>query len=225
MHQPFADRREAGAELALKLLHLAKRDDVVVLALPCGGVPVAFEVAEALGVPLEIFLVRQLGLPGHPALAMGAIASGGVRVLNEDVIRSYAVPDRVIEAVARQEERELERRELAYRRRREIISLRDKVAVLIDDGLATGSTMRAAVEAVRQHRPSRVVVAVPVGAQSTCDEFADVTDETICARTPEPFSAAGFWYQHFSQTSDDEVRYLLEKHERALGHAASYPLQ
>lgn len=215
MDQPFADRREAGIELATRLRHFANRDDVVVLALPRGGVPVAFEVAEALDAPLDLFLVRKLGMPGYPELAMGAIASGGVRVLNDNVVRWYGVPDRAIEAVARDEQRELERREQEYRRGRPMADLGKKIAILIDDGLATGSTMRAAVQAVRQHNPSRVVVAVPVGAPSTCAEFADVTDETICARMPEPFSAVGLWYRDFSQTTDEEVHQLLDEHARS----------
>jgi putative phosphoribosyl transferase len=215
MDQPFADRREAGLELASKLRHLANRDDVVVLALPRGGVPVAFEVAEALDAPMDIFLVRKLGMPGDTELAMGAIASGGVRVLNEDVVHGYGISDRAIEAVAREEQRELERRERAYRQGLPMADLRNRVVILVDDGLATGSTMRAAVESVRQHGPARVVVAVPVGAPSTCEEFADVTDETVCARTPEAFSAVGQWYRDFSQTSDAEVHQLLDKHEKS----------
>jgi putative phosphoribosyl transferase len=185
---------------------------VVVLALPRGGVPVAFEVAEALDAPLDIFLVRKLGLPGHPELAMGAIASGGVRVLNEDVVRWYGIPDRAIEAVAREEQAELERREREYRQGRPLIDLHGRTVILIDDGLATGSTMKAAVQAVRQHAPAHVVVAVPVGALASCEEFAGITDETVCARSPDPFSAVGQWYHDFSQTTDEEVRRLLEEH-------------
>ena len=215
MMRAFADRREAGAELATSLSHYARRNDVVVLALPRGGVPVAYEVAERLGAPLDIFLVRKLGMPGYPELGMGAIASGGVRVLNADVVRWYGVSEAQIEQVAREEQRELERREREYRQGRPLTDLRDRVVILIDDGLATGSTMRAAVEAVRQHKPSRIVVAVPVGAPSTCEEFADITDETVCARTPEPFSAVGLWYRNFSQTTDEEVRELLDKHAGA----------
>jgi predicted phosphoribosyltransferase len=214
MERPFTNRREAGIELASKLRQYAGRNDVVVLALPRGGVPVAFEVAEALDVPLDIFLVRKLGLPGHPELAMGAIASGGVRVLNEDVVRWYGVPDRAIEAVARQELTELERREREYRQGRPMIDLRGKTVILVDDGLATGSTMKAAVEAVRRLGPAHVIVAVPVGAPSTCEELTDITDETVCARTPEPFSAVGQWYYDFSQTTDEEVRQLLEEHAK-----------
>ena len=217
MNQAFADRREAGIELASKLRHVANRSDVVVLALPRGGVPVAYEVAEALNAPLDIFLVRKLGLPEYPELAMGAIASGGVRVLNPEVVRFYGVSSSAIESVARDEGRELERREREYRRGRPMADLKDKTVILVDDGLATGSTMRAAVEAVRQHKPARVIVAVPVGAPSTCAEFADITDETVCARTPQQFSAVGMWYRDFSQTTDEEVRALLQAHDRSSG--------
>jgi predicted phosphoribosyltransferase len=211
MTGPFANRREAGVELAAKLRQYAGRDDVIVLALPRGGVPVASEVAEALDAPLDVFLVRKLGLPTHPELAMGAIASGGVRVLNDDVVRWYSVPDSVIDTVTRAEQSELERREREYRHGRPLTDLRGRTVILVDDGLATGSTMRAAVEAARHHSPARVVVAVPVGAPSTCEEFADITEETVCARMPQPFSAVGQWYRDFSQTTDEEVRELLEK--------------
>lgn len=210
--QPFADRREAGRELASKLQKYARGDDTVVLALPRGGVPVAYEIAEALDAPLDIFVVRKLGMPGHPEYAMGAIASGGIRVVSDDVIRWHGISPAAIEAVAREELAELERREREYRRGRPMTDLRGRTVILVDDGLATGSTMRAAVQAVRAHAPARVVVAVPVGAPSTCEEFGDITDETVCARTPEPFSAVGLWYRDFSQTSDDEVRALLESH-------------
>lgn len=215
MTRPFADRREAGKELAAALRQYAGRPEVVVLALPRGGVPVAYEVAEALGAPLDIFLVRKLGLPGYPELAMGAIASGGVRVLNPDVVAWYQIPETSIDVVARAEQRELERRELEYRRGRPMTMLRDRTVILVDDGLATGSSMRAAVRAVREHHPKRVTVAVPVGAPSTCEQFADLTDETVCARTPEPFHAVGQWYRDFSQTTDEEVRELLEAHARS----------
>jgi putative phosphoribosyl transferase len=214
--RPFSDRREAGRELASKLQVYAGRDDVVVLALPRGGVPVAYEIAEALDAPLDIFVVRKLGLPGHPEYAMGAIASGGVRVISDDVIRWYGISPAAIEAVAREELAELERREREYRRGRPLPDLRGRTVILVDDGLATGSTMRAAVQAVRAYDPARVVVAVPVGAPATCQEFNDITDETICARTPEPFSAVGLWYRDFSQTSDDEVRTLLEAHAQQM---------
>jgi putative phosphoribosyl transferase len=208
----FSNRREAGRELASKLVRYAGRTDVVVLALPRGGVPVAFEVAEALDAPLDIFVVRKLGMPGQPEYAIGAIASGGVRVISEEVVRAYAIPQPMIDAIVRAEQAELERRERVYREGAALIDLRNRTVILVDDGLATGSTMRAAVRAVRKHGPSRVVVAVPVGAPSTCDEFADVADETICARTPEPFSGVGRWYHDFSQTTDEEVRALLEQH-------------
>jgi putative phosphoribosyl transferase len=214
--RPFADRREAGKELAAKLVAYRGRQDVVVLALPRGGVPVAFEVAEALDAPLDIFVVRKLGMPGHPEFAMGAIASGGVRVLSEDAIRWYAIPDSQIEAVARVELAELQRREQEYRQGRALIDLHGRTVILVDDGLATGASMRAAVQAVRAHKPARVVVAVPVGAPSTCEEFADITDETVCARTPEPFSAVGLWYRDFSQTTDEEVLALLQEHAQRI---------
>ena len=209
--QPFMDRREAGRVLASRLQAYADRGDVVVLALPRGGVPVAYEVATALGAPLDVFLVRKLGTPGHRELAMGAIASGGVRVLNDDVVRWYGIPEKAIESVAREEAEELERRERAYRRDRPAPDLANRVVILVDDGLATGSTMRAAAQAVRLPGPSRVVVAVPVGARQTCSEIAAVADEVVCARMPEPFSAVGQWYLDFDQTEDDEVRELLQK--------------
>lgn len=211
----FADRHDAGRALAAALRSYAGRGDVVVLALPRGGVPVAFEVAEALGVPLDLFMVRKLGAPQHPELAMGAIASGGVRVLNDDVVRWYAITPAQIDAVAREEHRELERREEAYREGRDALPIDGKIVILIDDGLATGSTMRAAVQAVRGHHPSRVVVAVPVGARDTCDELGAHADEVVCVRSPEPFVAVGQWYGDFSQTTDQEVRNLLRDHARA----------
>ncbi len=209
--QPYQDRRHAGRELAARLTHLMGQGDVVVLALPRGGVPVGYEVARALDAPLDVFLVRKLGLPGYRELAMGAIASGGVRVLNGDVVSWYGVPEAVIDEVAAEEQDELERRELTYREGRKPIDLRGRVAVLVDDGLATGSTMKAAVQAVRAHRPARVVVAVPVGAPETCRALAEVADDVICARTPSPFAAVGHWYRDFSQTTDHEVRALLRE--------------
>lgn len=207
----FADRREAGRELASHLDRYRDRHDVVVLGLPRGGVPVAFEVAAALDAPLDVFVVRKLGMPGHPEFAIGAIASGGIRVLSEDVVRSYAVPDSVVEMITRDELVELERREREYRHGRPIANLRGAVAILVDDGLATGSTMRAAVQAVRGHNPARVVVAAPVGSLDACSQLAGVADETVCARTPPDFSAVGQWFRDFSQTSDDEVRDLLRR--------------
>ena len=208
-HQAFADRAEAGRDLSRDLKKYAGRDDVVVLALPRGGVPVGHEVATALGAPLDVFLVRKLGTPGHRELAMGAIASGGVRVLNDEVIRWYGLTQDAIERVAADEQRELERREAAYREGRESVSITGRVVILVDDGLATGSTMKAAVQAVRLLRPSRVVVAVPVGAPETCRELQLLADEVVCARTPQPFSAVGLWYRNFEQTTDEEVRALL----------------
>jgi putative phosphoribosyl transferase len=208
----FADRRNAGITLARQLQHFANRNDVVVLALPRGGVPVAYEVARRLGAPMDVFVVRKLGLPGHPELAMGAIASGGVQVMNEDVATWYRPSTAAIEAVARAERLELERRERAYRDGRPPVPIEGRIVLLVDDGLATGSTMRAAVLAIRRLRPARVVVAVPVGARETCESLGEIADEVVCALIPEPFSAVGLWYVDFSQTSDDEVRQLLAAH-------------
>ena len=207
----FRNRSEAGRWLADRLKAYAQRPDVIVLALPRGGVPVGFELARALQAPLDVFLVRKLGLPGQEELAMGAIATGGVRVLNDDVVQALAVPASVIDDVARREEQELRRREAAYRESRPALDLRGKVAILVDDGLATGSTMRAAVRAVKQMQPARVVVAVPVAAASTRDDLATEVDEIVCETPPEPFLAVGRWYEDFSQTTDDEVRDLLER--------------
>ena len=212
MTDRFQDRRHAGRVLAGKLDHYGDRRDVVVLALPRGGVPVAFEVAEALDAPLDLFLVRKLGTPGHRELAMGAIASGGIRVLNDDVVRWYGIAPAAIDAVAQEEQRELERRELAYREGREPAVLEGRIVVLVDDGLATGSTMRAAVLAVKQRNPSKVIVAVPVGAPETCRELSSDADEVVCARMPDPFSAVGQWYLNLDQTTDEEVRELLREH-------------
>jgi predicted phosphoribosyltransferase len=214
--QLFRDRREAGRHLARGLASYAGRDDVLVLALPRGGVPVAFEVAAALRAPLDVFLVRKLGTPGHAELAMGAIASGGTRVLNEEVVSYLRIPPSAIDAVAATEQRELERREAIYRRGRAFPRLEGRTRILVDDGRATGSTMRAAVQAVRQQHPAAVVVAVPVGARETCEELRVLADEVYCARTPVPFSAVGQWYLDFAQTSDDEVRDLLGEHARIL---------
>lgn len=223
LERPYKNRRDAGVELAEKLRKYAGRSDVIVLALPRGGVPVAYEVAEALDAALDVFLVRKLGLPGHPELAMGAIASGGIRVLNEDVVRWYGVPEAVIDAAARREQAELERREAAYRSGQSPPDLSNKVVTLVDDGLATGSTMRAAVEAVRLHQPARVVVAVPVGSPDTCRELQALADEVVCARTPEPFAAVGQWYLDFTQTTDEEVRALLQEHARHLRTGGGLP--
>ena len=205
----FRNRAEAGRLLAAKLAAYAGRPDVLVLALPRGGVPVAYEVARALDAPLDVFLVRKMGVPGHEELAMGAIATGGVRVVNDSVVRALGLPDHVIESVAALEQRELERRERDYRGGRPAPDVRGRTVILVDDGLATGSTMRAAIAALRQRGAARIVVAVPVGAPDTCAEFQDEADEAVCARTPEPFYAVGMWYDDFSQTSDEEVRDLL----------------
>ena len=207
----YRDRIDAGKQLAARLADYADRDDVLVLALPRGGVPVAYEVAKALRAPLDIFLVRKLGVPGHEELAMGAIATGGVRVLNDDVVDYLRIPGEVIDAVAADELRELERRERAYRDDRPEPDVRGKTMILVDDGLATGSTMRAAAAALRQQNPTRIVVAVPVSSPQTCNEYRMGVDEIICASTPEPFMGVGQWYLDFSQTTDAEVRELLAK--------------
>jgi putative phosphoribosyl transferase len=211
----FRDRKDAGRRLAAALSQYARRPDVLVLGLPRGGVPVAYEVARALDAPLDVFLVRKLGVPGHEELAMGAIATGGVRVLNEQVVEGLRIPGPMIEAAAQREQRELERRERLYRGDRSAPDVRGRTVILIDDGLATGATMRAAAAALQQQQPARLIIAVPVAASSTCDEFRAEVDEIICAMTPEPFLAVGLWYDDFSPTSDDEVRDLLAGSVRA----------
>ena len=211
---PFRDRYDAGHQLAAKLSAFALRPDVFVLALPRGGVPVGFEVADGLGAPLDIFVVRKLGVPDHEELAMGAIASGGVRVLDRQVIAMANVSDEEVQRVTQAEEQELARRERRYRGDRPFPDLRGKTAILVDDGLATGSTMRAAVAALRQEGPSRVIVAVPVAAPDVCAAFQGVADEIVCAATPTPFHAVGLWYDDFTQTTDDEVRDLLDRAQR-----------
>lgn len=211
MDKPFATRREAGEKLAMKLLTYAHRPDVLVLALPRGGVPVAYEVARALHATLDVFLVRKLGVPGYEELAMGAIATGGVRVLDKAITTEMDIPELVIDAVAQREQEELQRRERLYRGDRPVPNVRGRTVILVDDGMATGSSMRAAAVALRQMQPSKLVVAVPVAAPETCNDFEDEVDEVICAVTPRHFMAVGTWYSDFSQTSDDEVRYLLER--------------
>ncbi len=206
---PFRDRREAGRLLAATLDAYANRPDVLVLALPRGGVPVAYEVARARGVPLDVFLVRKLGVPGHEELAMGAIASGGVRVINDELVRALRIPDEVIDAVTAQEQQELARRERLYRGDHPPPDVRGRTVILVDDGLATGATMYAAVEALRQQQPARIVVAVPIAAPETCAELSGEVDDIVCAVTPQPFYAVGLWYEDFSPTTDDEVRDLL----------------
>ena len=211
MERAFPNRAEAGRVLAEKLENYVGRSDVVVLGLPRGGVPVAYEVAQRLGAPLDVFVVRKLGVPGFEELAAGAIASGGVRVLNEDVVRALPNADQLIESVTEKETVELERREQTYRDGRPAPELRDRVVILVDDGLATGATMRAAVAALRQRGVAKIVVAAPVGAPETCRELEQEADETICAIAPEFFQAVGQYYEDFSQTSDEEVRELLSR--------------
>jgi len=207
--RPFRDRREAGQLLATKLTAYANRPDMLVLALPRGGVPVAYEVARTLGAPMDIFLVRKLGVPGYEELAMGAIATGGVRVLNDELVDGLRIPDYVIDEVAAWEQNELERRERLYRGDRPAPDVRGRTVILVDDGLATGATMQAAVKALRSQQPARIVVAVPTAAPETCAQLKAVADDVICAITPEPFHAVGLWYEDFSQTTDEEVRDLL----------------
>ena len=209
MIERFRDRREAGQVLADRLTAYAGRPDVLVLALPRGGVPVAYEVARALGAPLDVFLVRKLGVPGQEELAMGAVATGGVRVLNEQVVGALGIPPSVIEAVAAWQQQELVRRERLYRGDRPPPDVRGRTVILVDDGLATGSTMRAALAALRRQQPARLVVAVPTAAPETCDELRAEADDVVCATTPEPFDSVGLWYEDFSQTTDEEVRELL----------------
>ena len=223
----YQDRAEAGQRLAEQLTVYANRPDVAVLALPRGGVPVAFEVAQVLNAPLDVFLVRKLGVPGHEELAMGAIAAGSVRVLNEEIIRLLRIPEAVIEAVAAQEQQELERRARHYRNGRPALDVQGRTVILVDDGLATGATMRAAVMALRQRQPAHIVIAVPVAARSTCDELRAKGEDLVCAATPEPFHAVGLWYEDFSQTSDAEVRDLLtwaSEKQASLTHSRSEPL-
>lgn len=211
MSLPFRDRQEAGRALAGLLEEYAGRPDVVVLALPRGGVPVGFEVAMALQAPLDVFIVRKLGMPGHEELGLGAIASGGTRVINNALVREMGISPAILEPVAGREMVELERREQMFRHGRPALNVDGKAAILVDDGLATGATMMAAVRAVRQLRPSRVVVAVPVGSDAACSAFADEADQVVCASIPHPFYAVGEWYEDFTQTSDDEVIALLDR--------------
>ena len=210
----FRDRRDAGRMLAEQLSVYAGRPDVVVLALPRGGVPVAYEVARVLHAPLDVFLVRKLGVPGHEELAMGAVATGGVHVLNDQIVRALGIPPRVIDAVAAWQQQELARRERLYRDDRPSVDVKGRTVILVDDGLATGATMRAAVAALRQQHPARLVVAVPTAAPETCDELRAEADDVVCAITPEPFYSVGLWYEDFAQTTDDEVRELLAQAAR-----------
>jgi putative phosphoribosyl transferase len=211
MVRPFHDRADAGRVLATKLTAYAKHSQVQVLALPRGGVPVAFEVAQALQAPLDVFLVRKLGVPGREELAMGAVATGGVRVLNDEVIRALAIPPEVLETVTAAEQQELARRERVYRGERPPLEVRGRILILVDDGLATGATMRAAVAALRQQQPARLIIAVPMAAAETCEVLRAEVDEIICAVTPQSFYAVGQGYDDFSQTTDAEVRDLLQR--------------
>lgn len=214
----FRDRRDAGKKLARELLKYANRADVAVFALPRGGVPVAYEVALALNAPLDVFIVRKLGLPGREELAIGAIASGGIRVLNHDIIRMLNIPEEVLDLVARRELQELQRREQAYRGNRPALEVRDRTIILIDDGLATGASMRAAIAGLRARQPARLVVAVPAAAREVCDSFRHEVDEIVCVMTPEPFYGVGRWYEEFGQTDDEEVRILIEEANRQVMH-------
>ena len=214
----FRDRKDAGRKLAQKLSHYAGHPDVTVFALPRGGVPVAYEAATVLNVPLDVVIVRKLGLPGREELAIGAIASGGVRVLNNDIIRALNIPEEVINIVVRREMEELKRREHTYRGNRSAPDVQNHTVILIDDGLATGASMRAAVIGVRARHPARIVVAVPTAAQEVCDAFEFEVDEIVCVMTPDPFYGVGKWYEDFSQISDEEVSILLEEANRQLLH-------
>jgi putative phosphoribosyl transferase len=216
MTTQFRDRTEAGKLLATQLTTYVNLQDVLVLALPRGGVPVAFEVARALHAPLDVMVVRKLGVPRQEELAMGAIATGGVRILNTDVVQFLNIPGEVIDKIAAQEQQELERRERLYRGDRPAYDVQGRTVILVDDGIATGATMHAAVAALKQRQPARIVIAVPTAAPSTCDEFAAEVDELVCVMRPEPFIAVGYWYRQFSQTSDEEVRSLLEQANQGL---------
>ena len=217
----FRNRNEAGRLLAKRLTAYANRPDVLVLALPRGGVPVAYEVARALGAPLDVFVVRKLGVPGHEELAMGAVATGGVRVLNDQIVQRLRIPEYIIDAVAAREQPELGRRERLYRGGRPPPDVRGRTVILVDDGLATGATMRAAIMALRQLQPARIVVAIPTASPETCEELKAEVDEVVCAITPEPFLAVGHWYEDFSQTTDEEVRDLLARRQHPEANANS----
>jgi putative phosphoribosyl transferase len=212
----FRDRFQAGRRLAATLAPYAGRPNLLVLALPRGGVPVGYEVARALNAPLDVMLVRKLGVPGHEELAMGAIASGGVRVVSNDVVAAFGVPERVIATIAANAEEELVRREREYRDDRPPVDVRGRTVILVDDGLATGSTMRAAAAALRVQHPERLVVAVPVAPPETCAMLRNEVDDVVCALVPEPFFAVGNWYDDFAQLSDWEVRELLRSAEASV---------
>lgn len=217
----FRNRADAGRQLAARLADYAGRSDVVVLGLPRGGVPVAYEVAVRLGAPLDVLLVRKLGVPGHPELAMGAIAAGGVKVLHRTLIKDLDIPSSLVEQVAVRERLELERRDRLFRGAQSLPAVRDHTVIIIDDGLATGATMEAAILAVREMKPASIVAAVPVGAKDTCQRISEFADRVVCLEMPEPFSAVGLWYEDFAQTSDEDVQRLLhEAIERSKSVAA-----
>ncbi len=220
MQSLFDDRRQAGIALAEVLAEFELHDPVV-LALPRGGVPVGFEIAERLGIPLDVLVVRKLGVPGHEELAMGAIASGGTRVLNDDVIASLQITDEIIDRVAEREQHELERRERLYRGERAPTPVADRTVILVDDGLATGATMRAAATSLRLRKPRTIIAAVPVGAPSSCALLSRLVDHLVCLARPEPFYGVGLWYREFGQTSDGEVRRLLERNHQHTDHHAT----
>lgn len=219
LERRFRDRKQAGKAVASRLGRYADRSDVVVLALPRGGVPVAYEVAKALRAPLDVFLVRKLGVPGYKELAMGAIVSGGDRVLNDRVITAVGLSQQEIDRVADVEMHEIARQERVFRGKRPPTDVHGRIVILVDDGLATGATMRAAAQALRAHDPQRVIVAVPVAAPETCSEFRSEVDEVVCALTPDPFYAVGVWYVDFTQTTDEEVRELLTRSSARSGAA------
>jgi predicted phosphoribosyltransferase len=210
----FRDRKDAGRRLSEKLRHHAGDPNLVVLALPRGGVPVAFEVASALQAPLDVFLVRKIGVPGQEELAMGAVATGGVRVLNQGIVQALDIPAEALDAMTEQARLELTQRERLYRDDRPPPEVKGRTVILVDDGLATGSSMRAAVAAMRQQHPARIIVAVPVASASTCEELQDEVEEVVCLLTPEPFHAVGLWYEDFSQTTDEEIRELLDRNAK-----------
>lgn len=212
--QKFPNRNAAGKVLAEELQPYANNPSVIVLALPRGGVPVAYEIAKHLSVPLDIFVVRKLGVPGHEELAMGAIASGGMTVFNEDVLRDILVEKNTIDSVIQSEQKELTRREIVYRGNRPSLELENKIIILVDDGIATGATMRAAIQSIRKKNPAKIIVAVPVAALSSCEEMATLADSIICPLQPTYFNAVGTWYDDFSQTSDEEVHEWLAKINR-----------
>jgi predicted phosphoribosyltransferase len=219
----FRDRTDAGRQLSVRLTGYADRADVIVLGLPRGGIPVACEVAKQLKVPVDVFLVRKLGVPGRPELAMGAIAEGGIEVLNRDLIRLLGIPAALVQQVAVRERLALERRDALYRSTHRPADVRGRTVLLVDDGLATGSTMQAAILAVQQRVPARIVVAVPVGARETCEHLRRIADEVVCVAMPEPFSAVGAWYEDFSEISDEEVRRLLAAPSETGDVAETFP--